>query len=182
MHFKQICYHIRQAEADQDQGCRAACVVGCASESCSRATVQKEGRMRRTAKQMEAALQAMEADTSVEQFRAQLTAWKHDFEQHLLQTLAPRTVRKQAQIVHYFIDFVCWNTRARTIEAITVAMANSAFRRWYMSNIQDATESELKTVIKKFFVYLHQQQGMTNMAVLNSFARKRGTKKSAQES
>jgi hypothetical protein len=131
---------------------------------------------------MEAVLQAMEADTSVEQFRAQLTAWEHDFEQYLLQTLAPRTARKQVLIIHYFIDFVCWNTTARTLETITVATANSAFRRWYMSNIQDATESELKTAIKKFFVYLDQQQGVTNTAVLNSFARKRGTKKSAQVS
>jgi hypothetical protein len=142
----------------------------------------KEGRVRQTAEQMEAVLQAMEADTSAEQFRAQLTAWEHDFEQYLLQTLAPRTARKQLQIIHYFIDFVCWNTAARTIEAITVAMAQSAFRRWYMTNIQDATESELKTAIKKFFVYLDQQQSMTNTAVLNSFAHQHATKKSAKVS
>ena len=94
------------------------------------------------------------------------------FEQHLAATLSSRTVRKHSAIVGLFIDFLCFDCRLQSLDDITVGMANSYFRKWYLSKVGDATESELKAAIKKFFLFLHQEQGISNDKVLSSFKRK----------
>jgi site-specific recombinase XerD len=117
-------------------------------------------------------LEAMKAvEEEIELFRKQLEEMNEEFMQHLLKKFSARTARKHYQIVDLFIDFLCWNTDVRSIGEITRGIANSYFRRWYMSKVGDHSESELKTAIKKFFRFLDEEKGITNEVVLKSFRR-----------
>ena len=106
--------------------------------------------------------------------REHLEFLQKKFEEHLFLTVSKRTANKQTSIIGLFIDFICFDCVKKGIEIdeISVGMANSYFRAWYSSNIGDATESELKTAIKKFFIFLNQTEGIKNKKVLNSFKRK----------
>ena len=117
-------------------------------------------------------LQVMqEAEEEVRPFREHLEKLNREFEEYLSSKVSARTVRKHYQIVDLFIEFLCWKTEVRSIEEITRGVANSHFRRWYMSKVGDRSESELKTAIKKFFQFLDTEKGITNEAVLTSFKR-----------
>ena len=106
---------------------------------------------------------------TVETFREQLDEFNRDFEQQLSEKYTKRTASKHFQVVDLFIDFVCWDMGLTKISEITRGMANSYFRRWYLSKIGDRTESEIKTSVKKFFRFLEDEKGITNEAVLKSF-------------
>ena len=105
-------------------------------------------------------------------FREELEGLNQEFEKSMVEKYSKRTAEKHYQVVDLFIDFICWDMQVKSIEEITRGMANSSFRRWYISKIGDRTESEIKTSIKKFFQYLHVSKGITNKAVLRSFKRK----------
>ncbi len=94
------------------------------------------------------------------------------FKEHLSRNLSSRTVNKQVAIVGLLIDFLCSDCDLKKMDDITVGMANSYFRKWYLSKVGDATESELKTAVKKFFLFLNDEVGVGNEKVLNSFKRK----------
>jgi site-specific recombinase XerD len=115
-------------------------------------------------------LQALEeAEQAVAPLRRLLKQLNSEFEQALLRTVSAKTAYKHASVIAVFIDFVCGNTDVRRIEEITRGMANSYFRRWYLSKVGDRSESELKTAIKYFFQFLDREKGITNEAVLKSF-------------
>jgi len=107
-----------------------------------------------------------------EELSDHLTTLQHEFEQHLSQQLSPRTVRNHSHVIGLFIEYVCFGRGVQTIQEITRGMANSAFRAWYMSNVGAVTEGQVKTAIKRFFRFLDIEKGITNDAVLKSFARK----------
>ncbi len=94
------------------------------------------------------------------------------FKEHLSRNVSSRTANKQVAIVGLLIDFLCFDCNLKKMDDITVGMANSYFRKWYLSKVGDATESELKTAIKKFFLFLDGEMGVRNEKVLNSFKRK----------
>ena len=48
----------------------------------------------------------------------------------------------------------------------------SQFRRWHVNKVGDAQESEIKTAVKKFFVFLEKDKGFTNKKIMDSFKRK----------
>jgi hypothetical protein len=101
---------------------------------------------------MEAYCQALEQfEHEKEPLRKQLQCYLHDFTRMLARQYTPKTVRKHAQILAFFIDFVCWDTDVGRIEDITRGIANSHFRQWYQRKVGDRTESELKTTIQRFF-------------------------------
>ena len=102
-------------------------------------------------------------------FREKLEELNRNFKEMLNEKYTKRTAEKHYQVVDLFIDFICWDMQVSSIDEITRGMANSYFRRWYISKIGDRTESELKTSIKKFFRYLHENEGITNETVLKSF-------------
>ena len=104
--------------------------------------------------------------------RKHLTSLRRKFKTYQSKKLSLRTVRKQDTIIELFIDFLCIDCEIKAIDGITIGMANSYFRRWYISNVGDATESEIKTAVKKFFIFLDEKQGITNEKILNSFTRK----------
>ena len=103
--------------------------------------------------------------------RTQLKHCAHDFTQALAQQYTPKTIRKHAQILALFLDFVCWDTDVRHIDEITRGIAHSAFRQWYQRKVGDRTARELKTTIKRFFHCLAEAKGIRNEAVLKSFQR-----------
>jgi len=86
--------------------------------------------------------------------RCQLEKLNTEFESFLGCSLTPKTVRKHSHVIGLFIDFLAWNTDVTSIDDITRGIANSYFRKWYLSKIGDLRESELKTAIKKFFRFL----------------------------
>ena len=105
-------------------------------------------------------------------FREQLEELNREFRQSLTEKYSRRTAEKHYQVVDLFIDFICWDMKVQSIDEITRGMANSYFRRWYISKIGDRTESEVKTSVKKFFQFLDKDKGITNEIVLRSFHRR----------
>ncbi len=121
--------------------------------------------------QIEAYLAALaEAEEARRPFRQQLEGLRAEFEQHLAARYSRKTVRKHAQIVALFVDFLCDYTDVETIEEITRGMANSAFRQWYKRKVLDAaTVDDLRVALKKFFQFLATEKGIHNPKVLAAF-------------
>ncbi len=110
-----------------------------------------------------------EAEEARRPFRQHLDALRAEFEQHLAARYSRRTVRKHAQVVALFVDFLCDYTDVGAIDEITRGMANSAFRQWYKRKVWDATTAdELRVALKKFFHFLETEQGIRNPQVLAS--------------
>ncbi len=121
---------------------------------------------------MEEYLHALEeAEHEIEPFRKFLTGLNVEFQRHLLSEVSARTARKHCAIIDLFIDFLCWDTDVRRVEEITRGIANSYFRRWYMTKVRDCTESEIKTALRKFFHFLAAEKGIVNEEVLKSLKR-----------
>ena len=104
-----------------------------------------------------------------EPFREMLDRLNQEFEAYLTEQFSVKTARKHSYKTALFIDFLCWNTDVKSIDEITKGIANSYFRKWYMSKIGDCSESELKSAIKKFFQFLAEKKGIRNEKVLMSF-------------
>ncbi|WP_353571759.1 hypothetical protein [Candidatus Albibeggiatoa sp. nov. BB20] len=104
--------------------------------------------------------------------REYLEGLQGEFETHLLQKVSERTARKHSVIIGLLIDFLCYDCALKNMNEITVGQANSYFRSWYNSKIGDATESEVKTAVKKFFVFLNTEKGFINEKLMKSFKRK----------
>lgn len=120
--------------------------------------------------QIEDYLQAMgKAENEREPFRKMLQGLNQEFEAYLTEQFSVRTARKHAGKVALFIDFLCWNTDVKSIDQITRGIANSHFRKWYLSKIGDCSESDLKSAIKKFFQFLAEKKAIRNEKVLLSF-------------
>jgi site-specific recombinase XerD len=104
-------------------------------------------------------LQVMEkAEKEKAPFREMLDELNQEFEAYLTEQFSVRTARKHSCKVALFIDFLCWNTDVKSIDEITRGIANSHFRKWYMSKIGDCSENELKSAIKKFFQFLAEKR------------------------
>lgn len=115
-------------------------------------------------------LQVMEkAEKEKEPFREMLDELNQEFEAYLTEQFSVRTARKHSCKVALFIDFLCWNTDVKSIDEITRGIANSHFRKWYMSKIGNCSENELKSAIKKFFQFLAEKKDIRNEKVLMSF-------------
>jgi len=123
-----------------------------------------------TGDQIDDYLQAMrKAEKEREPFRKMLEGFNQEFEAYLTEQFSVRTARKHSCKVALFIDFLCWNTDVKSIDEITRGIANSHFRKWYMSKVGDCSENELKSAIKKFFHFLAEKKGIKNEKVLMSF-------------
>jgi site-specific recombinase XerD len=115
-------------------------------------------------------LQVMEkAEKEKAPFREMLDELNQEFEAYLTEQFSVRTARKHSCKVALFIDFLCWNTDVKSIDEITRGIANSHFRKWYMSKIGNCSENELKSAIKKFFQFLAEKKDIRNEKVLMSF-------------
>jgi hypothetical protein len=121
--------------------------------------------------QVEAYLAALaEAEEARRPFQHYLEGLRAEFEQHLAARYSRKTVRKHAQIVALFADFLCDYTDVEAIEEISRGMANSAFRQWYRRKVLDAASADdLRVALKKFFHFLATEKGIHNPKVLASF-------------
>ena len=120
--------------------------------------------------QIETYLAALaEAEEVRHPFRQSLEGLRAEFEQHLAARYSRKTVRKHAQIVALFVDFLCDYSDVVAIEEITRGMANSAFRHWYTRKVLDAaTPDDLRVALKRFFQFLATEKGIHNLKVLAS--------------
>jgi len=105
------------------------------------------------------------------EFRNYLESLQYEFELYLEKQFSQRTARKHSHVIGLFIDFVCFDCGLEDIQDITRGIANSYFRKWYMSKVGWEPERELKVAIRKFFQFLDAEKGITNEAVLKSFKR-----------
>lgn len=112
-----------------------------------------------------------EREAKFQPLRRQLSQLNQEFENFLALSFTSKTIRKHTNVIHLFIDFLEWHTDVTSIDDITRGIANSYFRRWYLSKIGDLRESEIKTSIKKFFRFLAEQKNIVNEPVLKSFKR-----------
>lgn len=115
-------------------------------------------------------LKAMaEAEKAREPFRRRLEGLKDEFSSYLAAKYARRTVDKHTWIVEMFVEFICRQTDAQTIEEITRGMVNTHFRQWYHRKVLDsATPDELRVALKKFFQFLEAERGITNPKALEA--------------
>ena len=95
-----------------------------------------------------------------------------EFEASLADTLSQRTIRKHIFILGALVDFLCFDCGVHNIEDLTVGMVHSRFRRWFASKIGSATEGEVKTAVRKFFLFLAEEKGFANEKILVSVRKK----------
>jgi len=95
-----------------------------------------------------------------DQFRQQLEALLRQFERSLQGQLSPRTIRRHTRVIAVLIDYLGWNYEVCRFEGIRRGMVCSRFRRWYATNLQDCTETQVNTSVKKFFAFLVYEKGI----------------------
>ncbi|MCI5138799.1 MAG: hypothetical protein D3922_10375 [Candidatus Electrothrix sp. AR1] len=103
----------------------------------------------------------MKDEDDSEQFRKELERQASQFEIFLQAKLKPRTVYRHVVVIGNLIDFLCFDCGVMQFEDVRRGMVCSSFRRWYCSNMQDRTESEVNTSVKKFFHFLVKEQGIS---------------------
>jgi hypothetical protein len=91
-----------------------------------------------------------------------------EFEASLADTLSARTIRKHIFIIGALVDFLCFDCGVSNFDDLTVGMVNSGFRRWFSSKIGRATEGEVKTAVRKFFLFLAKEKEFNNEKILRS--------------
>ncbi len=96
-----------------------------------------------------------------EPFRKELEQQTNQFETFLQSKLKPRTIYRHAVVIGNLIDFLCFDCGVTQFQDIRRGMVCSSFRRWYCSNMQDRTESEVNTSVKKFFHFLVTEQNIS---------------------
>ena len=112
---------------------------------------------------------AVEAEQARAPFREYLEGLQQEFEEHLSAKYGRKTVRKHADIVWLFIQFLCNYTDVEEIEEITRGMVNTHFRRWYKRKVLDAaTADDLRVALKRFFQFLATEKGIQNPKVSES--------------
>jgi hypothetical protein len=104
-----------------------------------------------------------------QQIREYLEHLRKQFEISLSSKLSKRTINKHSAIIGLLIDFLCFDCQLRGLDEVTVGMVNSQFRRWHIRKVGDMQESELKTAVKKFFIFLEQEKIFSNKKIMDSF-------------
>ena len=112
---------------------------------------------------------AAEAERARAPFREYLEGLQREFEEYLSAKYARKTVRKHADTVWLFVQFLCNYTDVEEIEEITRGMVNTHFRRWYKRKVLDAaTGDDLRVALKRFFQFLATEKGIHNPKVIES--------------
>jgi site-specific recombinase XerD len=101
-------------------------------------------------------------------FRQSLEQLNQEFSEFLAAKYVAKTVRKHANIVDLFIHFLCGYTDVMAINEITKGIVNSQFRSWYKKKVGDASESELRVALRKFFQFLEAEKDIVNQKVLDA--------------
>lgn len=108
-----------------------------------------------------------EAQKAREPFRQELVKLNQDFHESLLAKYSERTANKHSTVVDLFIEFICKQTDAESIDEITRGMVNTHFKQWWKRKVWDSTTPEqLKVALKKFFTFLATEKGIVNEKAL----------------
>lgn len=94
-----------------------------------------------------------------EHFRNHMAALQRQFERSLQGQLSDRTIRRHATVVSALIDYLCCDCGIYSFPAIRQGMVCSRFRQWYCSNLQDRTETQVNTAVKKFWLFRNWRGG-----------------------
>ncbi|AFY62614.1 hypothetical protein [Synechococcus sp. PCC 6312] len=86
-------------------------------------------------------------------FRKEFETYLAQFENYLLTRLRLGTVRQHMAVIRMLIDYLCWDCQVAGFSQIKRGMVCSKFRRWHCGHTGDL-ESQVKTSVKKFFMYL----------------------------
>lgn len=112
-----------------------------------------------------------EAEKAREPSRQHAEALAKDFEDYLSGKLSLRTVRKHSRIIYMFIEFLFHHTDVEKLEEVTKGMVNTHFRNWYKKKVWGSSNPiDLKVALKKFFLFLASEKGITNEKVLKSLS------------
>jgi glutamate-1-semialdehyde aminotransferase len=103
----------------------------------------------------------MKNEDDSELFHKELERQADQFEAFLQAKLKPRTIYRHVVVIGNLIEFLCFDCGVTQFKEIRRGMVCSSFRRWYCSNMQDRTESEVNTSVKKFFHFLVREQGVS---------------------
>lgn len=95
-----------------------------------------------------------------ERFQKRLEALEKSFKRSLQGQLSERTIRRHGSVIQLLIDYLCWDCNVSSFAAIQRGMVCSRFRQWYCCNIQDLTESQVNTAVRKFFTFLVHEKGI----------------------
>ncbi len=120
--------------------------------------------------QIDAYLAAMQvAEEARAPFRELLEELNGEFGVSLDKKYSRKTVRKHTGIVDLFIIFLTEYTDVERLEDVTRGMVNSHFRRWYRGKVLDRMDpDEIRVALRKFFVFLDQEQGIHNPKALEA--------------
>jgi hypothetical protein len=120
--------------------------------------------------QIDAYLAAMTAaEEARAPFREMLEGLNGEFGVSLEKKYSRKTMRKHTSIVDLFIIFLADYTDVERLEDVTRGMVNSHFRRWYQRKVLDRMDpDEIRVALRKFFVFLDQEQGIHNPTALEA--------------
>ena len=114
-----------------------------------------------------AAMQA--AEEARAPFRRSLNELNAAFAASLEKKYSRRTVLKHTSVVDLFIVFLTDYTDVERLEDVTRGMVNSHFRRWYQRKVLDRMDpDEIRVALRKFFVFLDQEQDIHNPKALEA--------------
>ena len=100
-----------------------------------------------------------EAEEKRRPFRQYLLSLNEEFYEYLSAKYSERTSEKHSSIVYLFIDFICKQTDAESIEEITRGMVNTHFKKWYKRKVLDSTTpNEITIALRKFFQFLSSEK------------------------
>ena len=104
-----------------------------------------------------------EAEEKRKPFRKYLLSLNEEFYEYLSAKYSERTSEKHSSIVYLFIDFLCKQTDAESIEEITRGMVNTHFKKWYKRKVLDSTTpNEITIALRKFFQFLSGEKNIQN--------------------
>ena len=104
-----------------------------------------------------------EAEEKRKPFRQYMLSLNEEFHEYLSAKYSERTSEKHSSIVFLFIDFLCKQTDAESIEEITRGMVNTHFKKWYKRKVLDSTTSnEITIALRKFFQFLSREKNIQN--------------------
>ncbi len=110
-----------------------------------------------------------EAEEARAPFRRSLDDLNAAFAAYLEKKYSRKTVRKHTSVVDLFIIFLADYTDVERLEDVTRGMVNSHFQRWYQRKVLDRMDpDEIRVALRKFFVFLDQEQGIHNPKALEA--------------
>jgi hypothetical protein len=109
---------------------------------------------------------------NVEIFLNELMEYADEYDDYLSESLSPGTVSKHMQIIKSWCEFICVGHGVTGFDKITVSLARSKFYYWFMYHEDRITASFTYNAIKKFLLFIYEDYGVGNVALMNKLKKK----------